>query len=797
MQPDEEMAAPESLWKFLEKNPEYHEQIKKHFETLLHEQGSNLNHRALFSVKKYLICLSDEIKLEDIDHVTSFDELREIMSVLSEARKEALLNSPDLKNRFSVWIQNIHNLEQLVNILSWLPKDAHLSLLQGIIKRSTVFRWIKNRADFLKILNYLSTEDKAAFLALLATDSNNLCKVLTWLTEDDRMLFLQSMGDRLGSLINTHVDIWAILLELPKKHHAAFLALASVKTKLAEIFTNSADLEAILCLLSADAHLPFLQGVGDKLPSLLHTSQDVLNILKNLSTEDKAAFLQLAGVKTKLAVIKYDDDSLNTILSCLPEDDRLPFLQSIGNELSTFIYRCSSISEILKHLPQKHHKAFLELPGTKAKLARTIQWAPMLNYVLCHLSKDAWLPFLQSMKDQLDNLEVFMYGSQLQLKYISTEHYGAFLWLLTAIVKNNYHLRSALTCLSADNRLPTLQGIADKLPALIQGCTDLVEIIELLPQKDRAKFLELVGKDKLFEVIKNSLHVSRILCCLSEDTCLPFLQRIADRLYFLISTDSDRVNIVKYLPEKYYVAFLELAKTKLRLKNSNDLCNILCCLSADNCLSFLQDLGNKLGKLIKNQDDLQKILSVLISDKFNFQAFLHMKGIQNVVFQSDIKHLLATCAGSVLTPNEQQHLLRSIALRKMIEQSVNELEAKAESIGTKFYMKYTTTLELVNNLRETTHKYFSEGDLADKDTAKLYVKACETHAAQNHITADHLEDRLLPRRNGFWRNHQSHIGYHCHCASRIYAVGSSFHAAHLFWPNRNQSQNRDCLRRSK
>ena len=82
--------------------------------------------------------------------------------------------------------------------------------------------------------------------------------------------------------------------------------------------------------------------------------------------------------------------------------------------------------------------------------------------------------------------------------------------------------------------------------------------------------------------------------------------------------------------------------------------------------------------------------------------------------------------------------MNSIPIRKAIEQSLDILEAKANSLTTQS-PKDAATLALVNNLREETHAYFSKANLADKELAKTYFDKCKTFADQTDVP---LENRI-------------------------------------------------------
>ena len=467
---------------------------------------------------------------------------------------------PHLEKRKDEWLNSINTHSDFISLLRCLPiyweyteyEDRYRDYVAfvNLVGKDKLVTLVKNARDLESIFPYLSIGEHLPFLQSSGdawpdwirtySDFDNVIKYLEGADQkEDRITFLKLLGeDKLIMLVESDInDLSKILCFVPEEERLLFLDRLLKEDKLSRLNIN--NLSDILFLLPGEDRLPFLHSSRDIWSKLIVNDKNFIQIIRCLRPKEYVAFLELLGKDKLIMLVNNNYHSLVNILDSLelgrikeslPLKSQVMFLELVGKDkLAELVESDVYLKRILSYLPEEERLLFLQKLIEENKLPWSDTYS--LTGILDRLPEKDRLLFLQSIKDSHGNLQFIEDGDSTWSGFIHT----------------HMNFVKILKCLPENRDRVAFLGLAntETLNLVVSNMSRLVEIIELLQKEDYAEFLGLLGRKQCKEIL-NECKSYFIDENLSFDVYLSVLQRLGNELSAFI-TDKNIRNTLEIL----------------------------------------------------------------------------------------------------------------------------------------------------------------------------------------------------------------------------------------------------------
>lgn len=432
------------------------------------------------------------------------------------------------------------------------------------------------------------------------------------------------------------IQISQLLFKLDKKMFEDVYKRYAVKINL--LLKNSKCLteewlSSICSLLSIPetARLSFLISTG-KIKEIINTA-GFTNILTLLPEEDRLVFINKYCDIIK-AIIK-EGDYLAKILPFLPENDRIIFITTIlGDQIKNIIQNGNQLAQVLKRLPENDRITLMTVMGDRIDVI--LQNDEELEACLRELDPKDRLPFLTGLGGKVKDIKLMVVLDRLpsidRLPFLTGLGDN-----IKDIIKDVYQLVDVLRVLPDKDWLPFLTGLDEQIKDIIKNGYQLSLVLGYIQKTNRLSFLRALG-NQIKDIIKTSYELAHVFNNLPKSDRLPCLRGLWNKVKNIIESISDFVQILKILPDDERLVFITEFGVNDILKFDNELVGILRTLQKSDHLPFLTGLGDKIKDIVEYHRELALVLESLSDqDRLPFLTLLGDK-IKDII--TDNKQLV-------------------------------------------------------------------------------------------------------------------------------------------------------------
>ena len=254
-------------------------------------------------------------------------------------------------------IQRLWNEKYLTeNTIREISLDTHkLMLIPEALACSWVQRPIEHGEPRQSLQQFLTAEKNKPHRARVCKELEAILNQSNTLTAEQifglqKVIFLFGEVGKpewtvyAKNILEQSKDLYSLLLDMPTDNRAAFLASTSAETVLYSLVDNPSTLKEILSLLNEDEQGKFLEQFGQ------NSINRLLTVLEYLPEVERQGFLQRESIKSRIGRLIADSDDLNSLLSLLPENQRLTFLTENWDVIKLKLTNAWSVYRYLKKI---------------------------------------------------------------------------------------------------------------------------------------------------------------------------------------------------------------------------------------------------------------------------------------------------------------------------------------------------------------------------------------------------------------------------------------------------------------
>ena len=539
---------------------------------------NNINFKQLFA------------RSEDLQSV-----LPGILETIPEESRIKFLNNINFKQLFA----RSKKLQlALPGILETLPEESRLEFLKNINFKELITSSEDIQTLLPAILTHLPSEHHTSFLTYIGFDQlasssthiqENLFDILAILPSEARSSFQQTFHELL-----TAPRLQESLAKIPLENRFDFLEKINFKYFLYhEIHSHDFQriLPDILQSLPDDKLFHFFMGItlNSLIPRIEEKQQFLFATLEKISPNNRHGFLLYIDIENIMKSDPAIRARLPEILSMIIPTERTEFLTNIIN-LNEFINNYDDIKRtlplILTTLSPEDRLDFI----TTINLPNILQTLPSedrLSFLTDVIDINTLMSQPLFRNKIIDILKLLPETKRLGfLTKINMETISTFLHHEEQML-NIFRLLPKLDRFNFINLIP-----AQKLPALINS-SNLMKILELLPQEQRLKFLGKIQFDSLISKHREiRQQLPQILEVLPQEQRLEFLENI--QFNSLISRHENirqqLPQILEKLPQEQQAEFLKTHYQTLHDLDKKTLSTAFNTLLPENRITFLRSL---------------------------------------------------------------------------------------------------------------------------------------------------------------------------------------------------------------
>lgn len=514
----------------------------------------------------------------------------------------------------------IRNMDHLAMVLKYQPAGEYKKIVWEI-PYAVLQPILSDGKKLTALLGRLDMDQRAAFLQLTGpavlktlagtiTDLKKLPEVMALLPAPERSLFLNIIDK--AALIKLILDyskyqsLFADILNALQPHELTALLLLAGPETVRDMQPGYDLMLRIIRALPAENRASFLLIMQDPERIVCSERSGFSSILLLLPEYARPALLQKLGTLALLKVIT-TFDSLHMVLTAIPEPNRLTLLHQLGAETNTkLLSDAGSLLKIMSLLPANSHTALIAMGvipvvdvfrvciKDDAQLAAvTALMAADHRFGFC---KELGAEFLSGLIKDAASLATIL---NLLPKAVHADFYALIKDKLKTLVADKKQLVNYIQTLPESGHKDFVNAIgSNALWGLLKNAFDFVEVLAMLPFDRKDNFILLFTPEFLLNVYKDKFGLTLIMKEMRTHSWGPLFDKIgADKLLSLIGGASGLGEMLKFLPESQYGGLVDVMKPGLlsrMITNHLDLKLVCETLPADKANAFYVALGPEL-----------------------------------------------------------------------------------------------------------------------------------------------------------------------------------------------------------